>query len=998
MRMGHIRIVIIISVLFFTTQTVFGDFSDTMQPLKDAIASGGSLPLTELPFVNMVPLPANIKKALDMVEIVAPSYTLDAGKQLAILEGAAVLFGQTVIVKVIMARGSLGASAKQPPFLKQVKEGNKTVPLDQKVDAKTLATVANDVTTETKQADAAEKKGALPTTAMVDKSQTAASANRAVLQQLAPQAEVDLPVIDKGQVTQLVDATKDKIGALSKSAVDLAKQGAGKGKTALSKAIKDQLSQLNASIFIGLPTTPTFSAIDKSLTFLDIVKFSNIMFVATTADYYDAEWDRSFRKGFNLVGTARMSGPLEKINGIIGQNLTEITIQGVINPDLFGSSLLAELPGKIRFNKYVESSGLLLRLLLVQAAVPISVSILTGLNITVPNQQQPLAFRTGLTYVPPTEFIVGGWMEGMWNNPFGVPYFSIGELGLQAGMDINTAAASLGILALSRLGMRGIMGFGNKQIEVASSISLSSASPDIMVNGKFTGGLSLSDVVDVGAAVMEEAAKEINKPISIRSQVKGKIPDLGLKNAELYIAPKDVELAGRYYKQGVMVDGVVEILGVTAELRIQVNKTTVQGLAYMSAINAGPFKITGAGKDKKRGTGDDGPILNLSVKSSAPFVELFLDGRVELDKRILGGAYGDTRVNFSVSGIEFWFKAKLFNEFLTHLEISAPEFSKPKDWKVIGIFEQEALTQFASLLEQAIKEIAESSSRDIAQAQQNIDSARNKLQSLKPAKDALDNQIRKCKGQKEITKLPQQAQIQAAIDKKVGGLQGQTTAQDIAQQINAMRKQGFTQSQLDQIEQSMWGRMVRGELQASKDIITTFQRDPALLKGFDPATQAAIQASIGQQSTNKIDAIGATIEGQTEWAIGKALQRGMPAQFVDSIREPIWKNELRNRYYQQFVNSILKYPGIDYQQMALKAYADNVRKIDAYRKTGLTPAAVATRVQNLKDLMLEGISASELLSKKYNTPAARDKYIEDIGASAMRKDLQSKLPKQPAKK
>ncbi len=445
-----------------------------------------------------------------------------------------------------------------------------------------------------------------------------------------------------------------------------------------------------------------------------------------------------------------------------------------------------------------------------QAAFPIAVSILTGLNIKVPNQEQPLAFRTGLTFVPPTEFIVGGWLEGMWNNPFGVPYFSIGEVGLQAGMDINTAAASLGILALSRLGVRGVMGFGDKKVEMASSVSLSSASPDLMLHGKFVGGLYLNDVVIVGATVIEEAAKQTGKPISIKSQVTNKIPNIGLQNAEVYIAPKDVDLAGRYYKQGVLVDGVVDILGVTGELRIEIGKTSVQGLAYMSEINAGPFKLTGAGKDKKLGTADDGPILNLTVKSGAPFVELFLDARAELDKRILGGAYGDTRVNFSMNGIEFWIKTKLFDEFLTHLELSAAEFAKPKDWKVIGIFEQEALTHFATLLEKGMKEIAQSSDRDIAQAQQNLNNAKAKLQALKPDKDALDNQIRKCKGQSTIKATPEQNQVQAAIDKKTQALQGpELTAQDITKQINELRKQGFNQSQLDRIEQGMWSRVAR---------------------------------------------------------------------------------------------------------------------------------------------------------------------------------------------
>lgn len=999
MKINMISKICMVSCLFFSTSLYSLSFSETIDLLKQAFTAGETLPLSELPFFDDVSLPGPIKDALSKIELTGPTITMSG--ESAILTAGASFFG--VPVKVQLRLGLNLGSAARPAFVSRVqdkKTGAKTPAQAAAEEQAALQKVGKLVKQETEQVEVVP--GSLLATNPENTASQAGSVEQqegntglagakiptAILQEMAPQAAVNVPVQDTKQVANETSQVDKKIADLEP---EKDKKEPSKVKAKLSGAAKGALKLLKYSIFIGIPKLD-FAAIDSRLAFLNLIQFSKLAFVITNDDHTDTDWNRTFYSGFNILGTARLTGPLDKIAGTIGTNLTEVALQGVIKEEVFGSFLLAQLPGKLKLGEGLETSGLILRVQLVQAAVPLSISILTGLNVSVPNQSTPLGFRAGLTYLLPTEFVLGGWMEGMWKNPFGLPYFSIGELGIQAGMDLTTAAASLGILSISRIGMRGKMGFSDKTVEMASSISLSSSSPDIMLYGKFTGGITLNDVITVGATVIEESAKQVGESVSIKDKVKGKLPNLGIKEAEILLAPKDVPLAGRYYSQGVTVGGAVEILGVTGELRVAIQKSKISGNGFLSEINAGPFKLTGAGKDEKRGTKDDGPVIHFFITKDIPFIGLYLDARAELDKKILGGAYGDVHVDLSLKGVDFDLKTKLFNEFATNLKISG-ETLKPKDWKVIGTFEQEALTHLEGLLQKAIEEIAKSADRDIAKAQKDVDNARAKLKSLDPDKKALDEQISKCKGQKTVKAAPLQAQVQSAIDKKIKSVQGpELSAQDVKKQIDALRAQGVSQKQLDLVAQNMWARIAQRDMDTSLSVMQVFKSSPELIKDLDPTTQAAVKESISQTDSTSWSSIVKVMEGQIEWTLSKLRSAGMPAQFVDPVREIIWRDEAKNRYFKKYENAIFKNPSIGGQEAALRQYSLDIRRFES-RKLGLTPQTMEIRIDYVRTLLREAIKASELLHKKigFGNDAAINKYINDQTIVTMRKELESLL-------
>jgi hypothetical protein len=956
---------------------------DTLAPLKEAIKDGQTLPLSELPILNLVPLPGSIKQELDKIEIIAPQLIFDSSTMSAELSGGAILLGQPVVIKIRMAYGEKGAVGADDAFLKQIKPNDK---VDMKAVASDLQELANNTTANMPGSEEeGSKQGKISQQAPKVGGPTIGG-QRAyqAQQQLAPQKDINIPVKTAEEIVKNVNETKSKFEQLRTQASGMMKGGATQVKAKIGSEAKKQLEKINFALFVGIPQVK-FAALDPSLSFLDIISLSNLAFVVATGDYFDKTWVRTFYKGLNLFGTARMSGPLEKINSVIGSNLTEISLHGVVDPTLFGSSLTAELPGKVKLGKYLETTGLLLRLQLVQASVPIAVSIMTGLNIYVPKQEQPLGLRAGISYVPPTELVLGGWMEGMWKNPFGVPYISIGEVGIQAGTDIESAVSTLGILSLSRIGMRGRMGWANKFVEIAMSISLSTARPDLMIKGSFEGGLYLHELVEGGAKIIDESARIGGKNIKLSENVKGKIPQLGFKSAELYISPIDVSLAGRYYKQGITISGAIDILGVTTALRfaIDTNKYVIEGLGYMSNIDLKFFKITGAGPDKKRGTEDDGPIVIFKVQPSPPFAEFFIDGRVELDKKILGGAYGDARVSISVKGIEFWIKAMLFDQFMTQLEVSAPNFIKPSEWKVIGKFEQSALDVWAKLLAEGAQEIAKQASESIPKAKAKLDEAKQKLDAigkekekikreneknmsgvikgmqakldtLKREKDALEDQIAKCKGT-----IPSQAQEEASL--RVDSIKEKLiSAADIAIQKADLEKQGFNQNQIDLILQKVWAEKAAEELEG---LLAGFNIVAAQKKALTELVKSSLaNKNYFEERLKSLQGVPETIENQIEYVLDKEVKDGMPTSYKTVVREIIWI-----KYYQlkapTAVPSALKtsatpqVKGVtDYAaQQRLKMFRDlaNTAKTELARR----------RVENPQDLMVMRVELFEQLLK-----------------------------------
>jgi hypothetical protein len=722
---------------FNTTKPV--NISSKIKPLKTWLKSGKPIPLSEFPGLKKAPMPKWFKEQLDKIVIHKPKITIYEDNNEVALSGMAQAFGLPIFVKLQMGWGY-----NLPPQVDPADDTQLFVAEQQEAIDEVKEKAINQELSQ----DKIKKMVGNPPQTNVKTMEEILEKARNMNAKLGPWV---------GSTVTVTQADKDNFNLANPDRAGEKLPGEDPTSTESMQAtmegtLGELMGQLYTSILIGFPGKTKFAKISNKLKVLDVLKWSNFAFVASGNTYYDVQWGRKFYKGLNLVGTVTVGGPLKMIIDKLvpnGEQLTDLTLHGILDPMLMGSSLIAELPGRLNFGKHFQTAGLMLRLQLVEAIFPISISIITGANVTL--IKDILQFRTGVTYIPPAEVILAGWMNGIWHRVLGTP-FSIGNVGIQAGSDIAEAIASHGALAIERLGIRGTLGVGDKFVEMATSFALSSTAPDFIMHGKFTGGIYVEDLVKLVAQAAEntgrlrkkqmddETGELKRKKFDLWSKVKPLIPNVGFDNAEIYFAPKDAIVAGKYYKKGATAALTTSFFGSKTSVDFRLAVEAGQALAYISDFHLGPIHITGAGVGGKRQTEYDpdlidksnvdfGPIFHFYLAIHPPFAKMFIDGRAEID--ILGGLYSDTRISFSPSGAEFWMKHKIFNQFQSTLQFSAKKFRKPGDWFVYCNLEQAALTNIETLLLKAANKLYIEEADDEALMNECIQEPENKKQKLK---------------------------------------------------------------------------------------------------------------------------------------------------------------------------------------------------------------------------------------------------------------------------
>ena len=490
------------------------------------------------------------------------------------------------------------------------------------------------------------------------------------------------------------------------------------------------------SLLLGLPDSFKFSAIDSKLSMLDLAQFHKIALIISQTAYKEPDFGVRVDKGLNIVGSVKIAGPLERLSNLIGQNLTTITVQGLIDPAIFGSRISGIIPGKLRFGKNIRTGGLKLHLYLKE--VGITVGIETGLEIKPPKQDDWLEF-VGEINVALEKASLEFSMRGMWENVFGIPGPKIGNLKFKATTDYAVAAATEGILTLSGIGLGGELGIGSKSVAVNVYGEISETE-DILIDGAVKGGIFLDDIVTFAFDIVEGSAKatqlagravnkdfDINKLQNFRKVVEEKVPKLGFETAHLSISPKVMWFGGKKY-DGVEFDLITYLFNKKVTMHMKVDKSGIDALGAVSSIKIGPVKITGAGADKTSDTDDDGPVISLAIKPGDGKAELFLNGKIEahlFGKDIVSEILAD----ISPLGVHTRFIYDI-GMFKTHLELSA-KLKEPKDFFVKARMEQDALDTLSILLEEGAKEMVKRANRDLADARAKVKGAYKKVQEAK---------------------------------------------------------------------------------------------------------------------------------------------------------------------------------------------------------------------------------------------------------------------------
>ncbi len=550
---------------------------------------------------------------------------------------------------------------------------------------------------------------------------------------------------------------------------------------------KDEAKKSYISLYLSLPKGLKFSEIAKSIggprvlqkgvKAFDSLTPTEASLILASANYEDSTWGPIVQginfgatygindKGLKRLGLAKFLDYIRKYLKLKIDLSKGLTLTGQITPTIVGSSFglklpkglvqLAKVEGKYLFSlsDFVLSLGIL--------ATDISLAIEGGGSINVPIPKQ--VFGGAIKKTPFLNFDAN-WLISF--NPekseleFGQDYkvtqeqlkgFPIKSFEYKAFAGLSPEAPET--LGLSMISIGGDMEFINgKKLVIAGLLDIAAGSPNFFLRGGLPEGMKLQDIIDIISDTIASFCQIAKvKKVDFAKVTKGKIPALGIEKAYLQVALQPTRFPlgakGVNYPAGLQGDLELNVLGVKPAMS---GNLSTDGLSFTGSINnidAGPIKLTGIGPDKKKGTKDDGPVISFDVDpKNIKSLGVFIDGSLEVAIPKIPKASGAVHAEVSLKGVDFEMSADLFKEFIMNIDVHAPEFSKPKDWKINAKMSQKALDDLSKLTTTAAADIKKA----FDHASQGVKGAQAKLKPLKDKADSvkvkLDAAKRKCQG------------------------------------------------------------------------------------------------------------------------------------------------------------------------------------------------------------------------------------------------------------
>ncbi len=488
------------------------------------------------------------------------------------------------------------------------------------------------------------------------------------------------------------------------------------------------------SLSVGLPgrwplseMLPGAKALTKPVQFINL---ENVGFVLSSG-LHDPIWGKT-GFGLNLFCTVRFGGPVEKLLSVFGKDLAALKGYGIIKPLIAGSDLKLIYPGRFTILRIpadtskpsqfeIRTGEGIIRLGLTYASVP-TLKFTGGLDFKFPGQKDFVALKgfgdLMLLAVPPAVEI-GGKMEGLIKNMFGIPAFNMGNLGISATVSPSPPFL-VGLAGQGEIQLGPIKGKGFFQADIPKS------SLAVLAELK---KITHRDVVDYIAAVIEESAKMRKQRVNIgalKNAFYAATPPFKIGHFRVYVVPKATEIFDKKYSSGVHLKGGLEIFGLGGgfEFFFSWNKASIvsweklglKGMVYLKEIRlpkVNPvFILTGGGPNMKRGDSDDGPIIHAELSPSRQV--FYIDNFLSIPP--LGISANTHVLVHPVKGFEFDIGFKLAGVFDTALRVRGNPKSLA-NFYVKGYFKQPALGSLGRLL-------TTEANKEFKKAQKNLNKAK----------------------------------------------------------------------------------------------------------------------------------------------------------------------------------------------------------------------------------------------------------------------------------
>ncbi|MEG4252794.1 hypothetical protein [Microcoleus sp. Pol10D4] len=450
------------------------------------------------------------------------------------------------------------------------------------------------------------------------------------------------------------------------------------------------------------PTSWKFSTIADELKVLDGLKFSDTAMVLSSADdralvltsLAEAGSDLTVSRGLNFIANLDMRGiGVDALLGI--ERLRVYTAIGGSPSDIL---LEAQIDGEFKLSDGVAFGDIKFRL----QPAPTNFSLTLLGTVTAILNKSTLAFVGGMQ-VQPRSALLQASMLGIWNEPFDTKGVTIANIALDLGVSFPPPLPTIGIAGTLQVG----------SFQGAVAVKFDSAMPSRSMLAIAFNRLYLMDVISTfcGASVAR----------AIPSSLANTVLNIGFENVNIYIVPQPTSIGELTFDQGFYLGGTLNLWGLraTASLSIDYLEGTELKAEVEPIDMGGVFKLKGSG-------GKPNPSLYFKL-SPNPMVSPTIDisGVVELL-----GLVSETQVQFSDNGFYFFSSGKIFNLFEATLEVKGEDFKSGGSMSVKASMKNDLLSYLREKATAAIKSAADSATRELTEAQNDVRKAQDEVNKL----------------------------------------------------------------------------------------------------------------------------------------------------------------------------------------------------------------------------------------------------------------------------
>lgn len=398
-----------------------------------------------------------------------------------------------------------------------------------------------------------------------------------------------------------------------------------------------QDKKMDYVVVISPPAGFKLSKLNDKLKSLDAVDLSGQKVVLTSEEKDKkesskipslAQMSAAIKKGCNLVAKLdltklRLEHLLKAkelvVSSPLGDYLADVVLESAIDVDLpIGST--------------TKMSNVLFRL---QPAPNNFAIALVGIVNTQVSKDK-LIFKGGMDLVMSTQTLnFMSVMEGNWNDPLGAKGLMMSKVGLQLGGSFGGAAI------LPNMAFTGEIKIG--RFSGASALALDTRDPSKSMISAQISKLYVSDIMEsvIDPKVMRKLPGDMKKVLkSIR-----------FNDVHLEFVPQPLRVLEKNYEPGFRMGGNIDIMGINGFGNMDIsydNGLLAQG--SVDPIDLGPFKLTGAGNNKRPGF-----VIDLRMGKNP---KVALNGLVSML-----GIQAETEVEVLPNGFRFDLGGKVFNIF-----------------------------------------------------------------------------------------------------------------------------------------------------------------------------------------------------------------------------------------------------------------------------------------------------------------------------------------------